>query len=257
MSFALVVKLKIKADSIDKFMNAVKVNGEAARKTEPGCRTFDIPVTGGNVSFYNDTEGSSIYPTPVLGIVGLVPDIEKSLGPGFKEEGDIIFLIGDNKDEIGGSEYLRVIWNREEGLPPRVDLEKEKLVQEVCLEAIEKQLLRSAHDVSEGGLAVCLAECVLLGENKVGCVVLLESRMREDSLLFSETQSRIVVTAKPEARKDILKIALERDVSLSEIGTTGGERICISHQKGKLVDLSVEDCYRAWKEAIPGTFKIR
>jgi phosphoribosylformylglycinamidine synthase len=221
------------------------------------CRAFDIPITGGNVSFYNDTEGSSIYPTPVLGVVGIVPDIEKCMSPGFKEEGDSILLIGENKDEVWGTEYLRIIWDKTKGLPPQIDLEKEKLVQEVCLEAIEKRLLRSAHDISEGGLAVCLAECTFLGEDRIGCTIHLEEPLREDSLLFSENQSRIIVTAKPEDKENIIKIAQERKVPLFEIGTTGGERIVILHQKKKIIDLSVEDSYHTWKNAIPDIFKIK
>lgn len=221
------------------------------------CRAFDIPITGGNVSFYNDTEGLSIYPTPVLGIVGLVADIEKSVSPGFKEEGDVILLIGENKDEVWGTEYLRVIWDRAKGLPPQIDLEKEKLVQEVCLEAIEKRLLCSAHDISEGGLAVCLAECAFFGENRIGCTIHLEEQIREDSLLFSETQSRIIVTAKPENKEDIIKIAQEQRVPLIEIGITGGERLIFFHQKRKIIDLSVEDSYQTYKKAIPDIFKIK
>jgi phosphoribosylformylglycinamidine synthase II len=221
------------------------------------CRSFDIPITGGNVSFYNDTEGSSIYPSPVLGVVGLVPDIEKSVSPGFKEEGDVILLIGENKDEVWSTEYLRVIWDKTKGLPPQINLEKEMLVQEVCREAIEKRLLRSAHDISEGGLAVCLGECVFSGQYRIGCTIHLEEQMREDSLLFSETQSRIIVTARPENKADIIKIAQERKVPLIEIGTTGGERIIFFHQKRKIIDLSVEDSYQTWKKAIPDIFKLK
>ena len=94
------------------------------------CRTFNIPVTGGNVSFYNDTEGLSIHPTPVLGIVGLVQDVDKSSSPGFKNSGDAIFLIGQTKDEIGASEYLKFIWELEKGQPPRIDLQFEKKIHE-------------------------------------------------------------------------------------------------------------------------------
>ncbi len=221
------------------------------------CRAFDIPVTGGNVSFYNDTEGSSIYPTPVLGIVGVVPDIEKSISPGFKEEGDVIYLIGENKDEVWGTEYLRVIRDKVDGLPPQIDLDKERQVQEFCLNAIENGLLRSAHDISEGGLAVCLAECVFLGENRIGCTIHLEDPIREDSLLFSETQSRIIVTAKPENSESIAKIARERKVPLTEIGKTGGKKILIFQKIRKLIDLSVEDSYKTWKKTIPDIFKIK
>lgn len=230
---------------------------EAIEGIAEACRTFDIPVTGGNVSFYNDTEGSSIYPTPVLGVVGLVPDIEKIIDHGFKEEGDVILLIGENKEDVRGTEYLKVIWGREKGLPPQIDLQAERLVQEVCLKAVDNRWLRSAHDLSEGGLAVCLAECAFRGEKKMGCTIHLEDPMREDSILFSESQSRIIVTAKPEDKKNIIQLAQEQKVPLTEIGTTGGNKIVILHQNRKIIDISVEEAYKTWKEAIPDIFKIK
>ncbi|MCX6576321.1 MAG: phosphoribosylformylglycinamidine synthase subunit PurL, partial [Candidatus Aminicenantes bacterium] len=108
------------------------------------CNAFAIPVTGGNVSFYNDTEGLSIYPTPVLGIVGLIRDFTKAVTPGFKKEGQAIVLLGENKEELGGSEYLKVLFNEEKGTPPAIDLKTEKAVQELCLSAIEAGLIQSA-----------------------------------------------------------------------------------------------------------------
>lgn len=230
---------------------------EAIEGIAEACRVFNIPVTGGNVSFYNDTEGLSIYPTPVLGIVGLVRDVNKSITPGFKQEGDPIFLLGMNKDELGGSEYLKFIWDMEKGRAPQIDLEEEKRVHQVCIDAIEKELLRSAHDISEGGLAACIAECVFFGENRMGCTLHLRDRMRSDSLLFSESQSRIIVTAEQGNKDVLIQIARQRNVPIKEIGKTGGKSITIYHNHDKIVDLSVEKVYMIWKQAIPNHFQTQ
>ncbi len=230
---------------------------EAIEGIAEACRTFNIPVTGGNVSFYNDTEGQSIYPTPVLGVVGLVQDVNKSISPGFKKTGDLIFMIGKNKDEIGGSEYLKFCWNMEKGLPPQIDLQEEKQVHNVCIEAIEKELICSAHDISEGGLAACVAECAFFSKHLVGCTLYLQDQLRTDSLLFGESQSRIIITAKPENKDALIEIAKNRKVPIHEIGTTGGDHIAIHHQGEKIIDLSIEQAYRIWKQAIPENFKAR
>ncbi len=230
---------------------------EAIEGIAEACRIFDIPVTGGNVSFYNDTEGISIYPTPVLGIVGLVRDVNKSIGPGFKQIGDPIFLLGTNKDELGGSEYLKFIWDMEMGRAPQIDLEEERRVQRVCIEAVEKGLLQSAHDISEGGLAACIAECVFYGENRMGCTIHLQDRMRTDSLLFSESQSRIIVSAKQENEDALIQIARQRNVPIQEIGRTGGKNLTIYHNGEKIVELSVEKTHKIWKRAIPDHFQTR
>ena len=230
---------------------------EAIEGIAEACRTFNIPVTGGNVSFYNDTEGFSIHPTPVLGVVGLVRDMDKSSSPGFKKTGDSIFLIGKNKQEIGGSEYLKFIWKMEKGQPPQIDLQEEKQVQEVCIEAIENGLLRSAHDISEGGLAVCITECAFFGKDRIGCTLYLQDQIGSDALLFGESQSRIVVTTKPENKKALIKIAEDRNVPIKEIGTTGGKNITVHHREKKIIDQSVQESFITWKQAIPNNFKTQ
>lgn len=230
---------------------------EAIEGIAEACRTFNIPVTGGNVSFYNDTEGLSIHPTPVLGVVGRVRDVDRSTGPGFKNSGDLIFLIGRNKDEIGGSEYLKFIWDMEKGQPPQIDLQEEKHVHQVCIEAIEKGLLHSAHDISEGGLVVCIAECAFHSKSRMGCTLHLQDQLRSDALLFGESQSRIVVTATPENAEALISIAQDKKVPVTEIGTTGGEYLTIFHNKEKLIDLSVHESFLAWKKSIPDNFKAR
>jgi phosphoribosylformylglycinamidine synthase II len=221
------------------------------------CEAFSIPVTGGNVSFYNDTEGASIYPTPVIGVVGIVSDSKKTMSPGFKGEGDPIVLLGENKEELGGSEYLRTFLSLENGIPPAIDLELEKRVQKVCLKAIENGLLRSAHDTSEGGLAVCLAECAFLGTNQIGCEVELKDDIRADALLFGETQSRIVVSLKKGNLKKLLALAEKMKVNASVIGKTGGTSITIRRAGRELVRVPVKVGRKAWKNAIPESYRIK
>ena len=221
------------------------------------CKVFEIPVTGGNVSFYNDTEGISIYPSPVLGIVGEVEDAAKAVTPGFKKDGHNIILIGKNKEELGASEYLKWVLQSEKGLPPRIDLEEEKKVQEFCREAISQGLLQSAHDVSEGGLAVCLAECCFLSPVQIGCRVALQDQIRPDALLFSETQSRIVVTVADDHLKNLLDLAQKREVQASILGKTGKDKIIIGHLNQIIVDMPVAKAFSAWKNAIPQRFKIQ
>ena len=221
------------------------------------CRTFGIPVTGGNVSFYNDTEGLSIHPTPVLGIVGILDDIRKAVSPGFKAAGDVVVLIGENREELGGSEYLRVVHNLEAGAPPSIDLEREKRHQEFCLDAIEAGLVRSAHDLSEGGLAVALAECVFHGRRKLGCSVALEDSIRPDTLLFGEAQSRILVTCRRKDLDRLRELARETGVPARAIGETGGTEIAVGHRGRELLRLPVEKAFRAWKDALPNLFKVR
>ena len=221
------------------------------------CRTFGIPVTGGNVSFYNDTEGLSIHPTPVLGIVGILDDIRKAVSPGFKAARDVVVLIGENREELGGSEYLRVVHNLEAGAPPSIDLEREKRHQEFCLDAIEAGLVRSAHDLSEGGLAVALAECAFHGPRKLGCSVALEDSIRPDTLLFGEAQSRILMTCRKKDLDELLELARRKAVPARAIGETGGTEIAVEHRGRKLLRLPVEKAFRAWKDALPNLFKVR
>jgi len=230
---------------------------ETIKGITQGCRTFDIPVTGGNVSFYNDTEDISIYPTPVLGIVGMVDDIKQITGPAFKEEGDILILLGENKDELGASEYVKTIHQKEKGIPPQIDLEEEKRIQDFCLEIISLGLVESAHDVSEGGLACCLAESSFLSDKKTGLSVNLQDGIRSDAVLFGETQSRIVVTSKNQNHQDILDLAKNKRVKAAVIGKTCGDRIVISHGDTKLIDIPVDEALKAWRNAIPEIFSIK
>jgi phosphoribosylformylglycinamidine synthase II len=230
---------------------------ETIKGIAQACRTFGIPVTGGNVSFYNDTEGVSIYPTPVLGIVGMVDDMKQITGPAFKEEEDILILLGENKEELGASEYVKTIHQKEKGIPPQIDLEEEKRIQDFCLEIISLGLVESAHDVSEGGLACCLAESSFLSDKKTGLSVNLRDSIRSDAVLFGETQSRIVITSKNQNHQKILDLAENKQVKAAVIGKTGRDRIIISHGETKLIDIPVNEALKAWRNAIPEIFSIK
>ncbi len=221
------------------------------------CRAFEIPVTGGNVSFYNDTEGASVHPTPVLGIVGIIEDVRKTVGPGFKDPGDTILLVGENGEELGGSEYLRIVHRLKAGLPPRLDLAAERRVQRFCLQAIEAGLVASAHDLSEGGLAVAMAECSFHARGQMGCLVELEDPVRPDALAFGETQSRILISARRTDLDKLLGLARAAGVRLAAIGRTGGQDIVLRNQGRDLIRVPVEDAFRSWKDSLPAAFRVR
>ena len=221
------------------------------------CRTFGIPVTGGNVSFYNDTEGQSIHPTPVLGVVGLVEDIRKAVRPGFAAAGDAVVLIGENREEIGGTEYLKLVHGLEAGGPPAIDLEQEKRNQEFLLALVEAGLLRSAHDLSEGGMAVALAEAAFASGGHFGCAIDLDDVLRSDALLFGESQSRIIVTCRRANLSRLLKMGAAEGVPVKAIGRTGGADIAVRQSGRELLRVPVERAFRAWKDSLPGFFKVR
>jgi phosphoribosylformylglycinamidine synthase subunit PurL len=231
------------------------------RKTVEGmaeaCRVFEIPVTGGNVSFYNETEGISVHPTPVLGIVGLIDDLDRLVGPGFKRAGDSVVLLGENREELGGSEYLRVTRGLEKGLPPEIDLQKEKDVQEACIEAVAGGLVESAHDVSEGGLAVCAAESSILGCADVGCILDLDDKIRPDALLFGESQSRILVSVSKARLPVLLDLAAKKNVPAKVIGITGGYDLIIRQGGREIARQSVRDLLATWRNALPEALSVR
>ncbi len=193
------------------------------------CRALNIPVVSGNVSFYNETNGLSIYPTPILGMVGLIEPAERATTQWFKQAGDTIILLGTTKEDLGGTEYLRVVHAREQGAPPALSLEDEKAVQGCVLKLIQDGLVRSAHDCSDGGLAVALAECCLSNPTQPnGAVVRLGlNGLRRDALLFGESQSRVVLSVSPDHADQVLRIAAERGVMAVAIGRVGGGRLVI------------------------------
>jgi phosphoribosylformylglycinamidine synthase len=190
-----------------------------------GCRALGVPVTGGNVSLYNETEGKPIYPTPVIGMVGVLDSVDQRLQMGFQNDGDQVILLGETKPELGGSEYLAVMHQMEAGRPPELDLELERQVQAVVLAAAHENLLTSAHDCSEGGLAVALAESCL-ATNKGVCVN-LRAPFRADAILFGESQSRIIVSLPERNLVRLQALAVEYGTPLSLLGRVGGSELSI------------------------------
>jgi phosphoribosylformylglycinamidine synthase len=194
------------------------------------CEHFQIPIVSGNVSFYNETNGLSIYPTPMLGMVGLIENAEQAMTQWFRQAGDDIILLGSCREDLGGSEYLKVVHAREQGSPPYLNLETEKALHDCVLALIRDGLLQSAHDCSEGGVVVALAESCISGpERTLGAVIkLTRGRLRKDAVLFSESQSRVVVSLKPVHREAVLDQARRFGVPAEIIGAVSSDRLIVS-----------------------------
>jgi phosphoribosylformylglycinamidine synthase len=194
------------------------------------CTALKIPVVSGNVSFYNETRGLSIYPTPIIGMVGLIENVARAVSQGFKAEGDAVVLLGETGEDLGGTEYLRAAHHREQGTPPTLNLDREVALHALVLKAIEQGLVQSAHDCSEGGLAVALVECCLSAPTgPLGADVTLDAKgLRRDSLLFGESQSRIILSVKSGDLEVLKALAGEDDVPLSVLGFVGGPKLTVS-----------------------------
>ncbi|AIS51767.1 phosphoribosylformylglycinamidine synthase 2 [Thermoanaerobacter kivui] len=212
------------------------------------CETLGIPVVSGNVSFYNESEGSAIYPTPVIGMAGLIEDVSKICTMDFKEENDLIIVLGENKGEIGGSEYLKVYFGITRGQVPQIDLDKEKRLQVLVLKLIEEKLIKSSHDISEGGFAVALVESAILG--KKGAKISLETTFREDVELFSESQSRAIVTANNSNLERILDLAHKYQVPAKVVGHVTAKDIVIDVNRKRVIDIPLEVLEESWRGRI-------
>jgi phosphoribosylformylglycinamidine synthase II len=230
--------------------------GEAVRGIGDACRALDVPVTGGNVSLYNETEGRAIYPTPVLGIVGLLPDAAKTVTRVFRTAGASVILLGEGLGELGGSEYLARVLNRVQGAPPALDLARERALQQLVVALVRDGLVQSAHDCSDGGLAVTLAECTF-GTGGLGVTATapqasngVPAAFAEAAALFGESASRIVVSAAPEAASAVLAAAAAAGVPARVIGTTGGADIRIDVNGAVAIDMPVAGAEQAWATTI-------
>ncbi|ARD55252.1 phosphoribosylformylglycinamidine synthase subunit PurL [Bacillus safensis] len=214
------------------------------------CRKLSTPVIGGNVSLYNESNGTAIYPTPVIGMVGLVEDTAHITTQSFQQAGDVIFIIGETKEEFAGSELQKMTEGRIYGKAPEIDLDVELTRQEALLAAIQNGLVQSAHDVSEGGLGVALAESTF-GTDGLGAHIQID--LNSEASLFSETQSRFVVTVKPEHREAFA--AAVKDAK--EVGTVTNDGVfTVKNQEGQQwIHAAVNELERAWKGAIPCLLK--
>ena len=212
------------------------------------CRALDLPVVSGNVSLYNDSDGDSpIYPTPVVGMVGLIADYGKRLGAAFRGEGDFVLLIGSSHNDLGGTEYLKVEHGYVAGRPPALDLTREQSVNRVILTAAQSGYLRSAHDCADGGMLVALAECCLLGGIGVRCPAMRpEPPLRLDAAFFGESPSRFIVTVTSRAMPEIQSLARRHNVELSLLGLTGGDTLEFEGQ----LKVSLIELRQAWEAMI-------
>jgi phosphoribosylformylglycinamidine synthase subunit PurL len=209
------------------------------------CLALGTPVVSGNVSFYNETEGRSIPPTPMIAMVGLLDDVEAHVTPWWKSEGDVIVLFGHTREELGASEYLAIVHGMLRGAPPWIDLEAEKRLHRVCLAAVQERILRSLHDVGEGGLAVALAECSFGGPG-LGVRVELEQGMRADALLFGESQSRMLASLRRRHLGRLRDLARRDDVPFTVLGEVRGRSLVI----GDVIDVPVEGARERWRRAL-------
>src|SRR6266496_998428 len=222
------------------------------------CRAFNTPVVSGNVSFYNETEGRGVLPTPVIGMVGLIDDVKRVIQPGFKNAGDFIALLGTTRDDFSLSEYAAVIEGRSAEEPisqarvPLLDLKTELAVQTACLRAAEAGFLRSAHDCSDGGLAVALAECCFSSLNgpPFGADIDVTGEYDIATRLFSETPSRIIVSFDESSLGDIEEIVAAASCPMTFLGTVGSDRLRIESDGEEVIQLDVAEMENAWRSSL-------
>jgi phosphoribosylformylglycinamidine synthase len=209
------------------------------------CRALELPIVSGNVSLYNDASGESpIYPTPVVGMIGLIDDYSKRLSAGLRAEGDFVLLIGSSHNDLGGSDYLKVEYGVVAGRPPALDLAREKAVNRLILSAAQSGYLRSAHDCADGGMLVALAEACLLGGIGVRCPSLRpESPLRMDSAFFGESPSRYIVSVPSRAMPELQSLARRHNVEIALLGLAGGDAIEFEGQ----FKLSLAELRQAWE----------
>jgi phosphoribosylformylglycinamidine synthase len=215
---------------------------ESIRGLGDASRTLGVPVVSGNVSLYNETDGRNILPTPVIGMLGMLDDLDRRCQAGFQAEGDLIFLLGDTREELDGSEYSRLLRVPLRGSVPRVDLEAELHLQQGLLAAIADGVLHSAHDLAEGGLLIALAECVLLGGLGARCPALRGTNVSPAAVAFGESQGRVLVTVEARRVPDLQAIMLEHHVPVQAIGVVGGEEL----RTGAEIRCSIERLREAW-----------
>jgi phosphoribosylformylglycinamidine synthase subunit PurL len=223
---------------------------EAIEGLAEACRFFEVPITGGNVSLYNETLGTPIFPTPVVGIVGTLETAEP-IGISFKRAGGTVILLGGlgnpEWDEFGGTQYVKALHNKPWGRPPRLDMAYEKQVQSVIRELVRGRTVESAHDIGDGGLAVALAECCF-GPGNIGADISLDSDLQPELLLFHEGPSRILVsTMKPER---VFALAEKNNVQAVALGVTLESRVIIRNRDKILIDSRVDELKDLWNSAL-------
>jgi phosphoribosylformylglycinamidine synthase len=234
--------------------------GQAVAGIGEACRVLGVPITGGNVSLYNETDGRAIYPTPVIGVVGLLRYADRLLTRRFQGSGDVVLLLGEGRGELGGSEYLARVHELVRGVPPVIDLGAERQLQTLLADLATERLIRSAHDCSDGGLGVTLAECCF-GTGGMGAEVSIEAvdlgagaALDEAAALFGESASRVLVSAHPSQVTEVLQRAASHGVPAQVVGETGGNRVRMAVAGRVAVDVPVDEAERVWTSAIEQTF---
>jgi len=247
------------------FGNPEKLNimwqfGQAVEGIGEACRALDVPITGGNVSLYNETDGKAIYPTPTIGIVGMIDHADRVLTRRFTCSGDVVVLLGEGHGELGGSEYLKTVHGLVRGVPPSLDLSRERALQRLLISLADGRLVHSAHDCSDGGLAVTLAECTF-GNGGIGAEVSIEGvsvssqpAINVAAALFGESASRVLVSTAPDLVTEVLQLAAKAGVPARVIGETGGNRLRMAVAGTVEVDVAIDEAESAWSDAIGRIF---
>ncbi len=221
---------------------------EAVRGLADGCAVLGVPVTGGNVSFYNQTGDRPILPTPVVGVLGVLDDVARRVPSGFTRDGDAVLLLGTTRDELGGSEWAHVVHGHLGGRPPTVDLAAERRLAQLVAHCAEDALLTGAHDLSDGGLAQALVEACLVGGR--GARVALPASLDPFVALFAESAARMIITVAPEHAAAVQERAVRARVPVTELGGTGGTSMEID----TLMSLGLDELRAAWSATLPSLF---
>jgi len=224
---------------------------EAVEGVAEACRAFGTPVIGGNVSLYNESPAGVVDPTPTVAMVGLIEREEWITTQYFKAAGDVVILLGEFGDEIGGSHYLKVVHGLKAGLPPRIDFERELALQNALRELIRAGYVRSAHDCSEGGLAVAIAESCFNPDGFLGATIDLADAgaQRLDQVLFNETQSRVVISTVPENAEAVLQLFVQRGLPAHRLGTVGSSELAIT-ATGETLRWPIQEIHADWYNAV-------
>ena len=222
---------------------------KAADGMSEACRTLSTPVIGGNVSLYNETNGEAVYPTPVIGMVGLISDLKHVTTQNFKKAGDVIYVIGESKEEWGGTELQKMLHGKIFGKAPSIDLDVEAKRQKQLLEAIRLGVIASAHDLAEGGLAVALAEALFGTELGANVTINHDAAVE----LFSETQSRFLVSV-PQTYTKAFESIIDDAIKIGEV-VNGADLTILDHEKHVVLKENVKELESAWKGAIPCLLK--
>src|SRR5438876_7044912 len=228
------------------------------------CKAFNTPVVSGNVSFYNETEKHGILPTPVIGMVGLIDDVKRVVQPGFKNPGDFIALLGATKEDLSVSEYAALIEGTsteqfiKNGKVPSLDLDAELAVQTACLRAAENGLIRSAHDCSDGGLAIALAESCFSshGREAFGADIDITGEFDLATRLFSETPSRIIISFDQALLGDIEEIVAAASCPMTLLGNVGSDRLRIESDGEEVIQLDVAEMESAWRASLKQKLQV-